>query len=421
MRPSASLGGLMLAAMSNPCPSVLRIVTFGFCAALAMPVLAAGTTKDDFEYWDANGNGDLTCSEARGRDEGLRLPAYRDNTNGTAVIYEWLSRIRGDSDNDGIDCESENNPNGYVPQRTPPPPPETTDRGCPNATETWRGLRVCEEVPREGYDRDEFGSPYASLEDEIIAGLPQADGHVFTPYTCSRFKIEPNGTASTDIEHIVALAEAYDAGLVETQFRRFAGDLDNLTIADPDVNRRAKSDRDAADWSPSENRGWFAARVVAVKQEYSLAVDPAERDSLEAMLTADASRTVTCTGAVSGCPENRACLENGFVVGIDFEDPNSGGHWIEAKRQSHLGTDSAVFYFFNPNNAEVLVKVLNGCGLNRHWWVYSAPATDLRYRVTVWPPNEEQGRRWTSGRGVSSDQAGFTLVTAITDIKAFGC
>ena len=45
--------------------------------ALAVPVLAGAQTKDDFGYWDLNGNGDLTCTEALGRDEGLRLPAYR--------------------------------------------------------------------------------------------------------------------------------------------------------------------------------------------------------------------------------------------------------------------------------------------------------------------------------------------------------
>lgn len=160
--------------MSKPLPSLtLRVLTCAFCAALQVPALASGTTKDDFEYWDANANGDLTCSEALDRDEGLRLPAHRDNTNDTALIYEWLARVRGDSDNDGIDCESENNPNGYVPQRTETSPPEPIARGCPNATASWRGLRVCEELPREGYDRDDFGSPYSFLEDEIIAGLPR--------------------------------------------------------------------------------------------------------------------------------------------------------------------------------------------------------------------------------------------------------
>ena len=63
-------------------------------------------------------------------------------------------------------------------------------------------LRVCEETgDRSGYDRDDFGSAYSSKEDEIVASLPQIDGQVYTPYTCTLFDIEPDGTAATDIEH----------------------------------------------------------------------------------------------------------------------------------------------------------------------------------------------------------------------------
>jgi len=89
-------------------------------SAIGVFMLAASAlaqTKDDFGYWDANGNGDLTCSEAVGRDEGLRLPAYRDNRNNTATIYEWLQRVRrSDSDGDGVACESDSNPGGYAPR-----------------------------------------------------------------------------------------------------------------------------------------------------------------------------------------------------------------------------------------------------------------------------------------------------------------
>ena len=67
-----------------------------------------------------------------------------------------------------------------------------------------------------------------------------------------------------------------------------------MTIADPTVNRIQKSDRDGADWRPSRNTGWFAARVVAVKQKYGLSVNPAERDALASMLASDSSRSVTC-------------------------------------------------------------------------------------------------------------------------------
>ena len=286
-----------------------RLVAGFFGIVLLGAVSAEAQDRDTFEYWDTSGNGDLTCTEAYrdGGEDGLKLPAYQDDRDGTGLIYEWLDRSRSsDGDGDGVACDNNPNPNGYVPNAgtDPDPDPEPTERGCPDATATWMGLRVCEETARTGYDRDAFGSPYSSLEDEIVASLPQMGGQVYTPYTCMLFDIEPNGTAATDIEHIIALAEAYDSGLPEAQYRTFAGDLDNLTIADPNVNRNDKSDRDAGEWMPERNRGWFASTVVAVKQKYQLAVDPAERDALAAMLSGDSSRMVMCDGAtlVSALP-----------------------------------------------------------------------------------------------------------------------
>ena len=277
----------------------MRITVIGgvATATVVLALAAQAQTKDDFSYWDLNGNGDLTCTEARGRDGGLKLPAYRDNRDGTGVIYEWLERQRSsDTDNDGISCESTPTPSGYVPSAgsTITPTPTPSARECPAGSPTWMDLPVCEEGTRVGYDRDAFGSAYSSLEDEIIDGLPKSGGQVYTPYTCTLFDILADGTAATDIEHIVALAEAYDSGLAESQFRTFAGDIDNLTIAAPTVNRSQKADRDAGEWGPPRNRGWFAARVVAVKRKYGLSVNPAERDVLQAMLNSDLSRTVTC-------------------------------------------------------------------------------------------------------------------------------
>ena len=50
-----------------------------------------------------------------------------------------------------------------------------------------------------------------------------------------------------------------------------------------------------------------------------------------------------------------------------------------------IGTDdSGLFYFFDRNNWEVLIKVLNGCktGLPNHW-VYAASASDQGMQITV--------------------------------------
>ena len=166
-------------------------------------------------------------------------------------------------------------------------PAATPYVGCSADAETWRGLRVCSERARDGYDRDDYGTGYRSLEDEIIAALPatmKADGKVYTPYSCIAFDITSSGTAATDIEHIVALAEAHDSGIADDQRRDIASALDNLTIADPTVNRSQKGARDAAEWMPTHHGAWFAERVIQVKLEYGLTVDPAERDALEALL-----------------------------------------------------------------------------------------------------------------------------------------
>ena len=310
-------------------------MTAGLLAALLLLPAppASAQSRDEFSYWDANGNGDLTCSEAEGRDQGLRLPAYQDDRDGTGIIYEWLQRGRSsDTDNDGIACDSASNPNGYIPTVEPVGP-----EGCPADADTWRGLQVCEEQPRDGYDRTAFGSGYASLEDDIIAALPptmKAGGQVYTPYSCLAFEITATGTAATDIEHIVALAEAHDSGIADARRRDIASDLDNLTIADPTVNRSEKSDRDAAEWMPARHGAWFAQRVIAVKLEYGLSVDPAERDALAALLAgggaelncvdADATAptvtiSTTASAPVTG-PFSIAVTFSEVVTGFDLDD-----------------------------------------------------------------------------------------------------
>ena len=122
---------------------------------------------------------------------------------GTGIIYEWLERGgSSETDGDGIACESVPNPDGYIPKSQGSSDPSG---GCPPEAETWQGLRVCEEQPREGYDRDAYGRGYENLEDEIIRMLPdtmKVGGMVYTPYSCIAFDVEADGTAATDIEHI---------------------------------------------------------------------------------------------------------------------------------------------------------------------------------------------------------------------------
>lgn len=46
-------------------------------------------------------------------------------------------------------------------------------------------------------------------------------------------------------------------------------------------------------------------------------------------------------------------------------------------------TDGGILSFFDVTNPEVLIKVINGCDFNGHYWVFYAAATNLGFRVEV--------------------------------------
>lgn len=167
---------------------------------------------------------------------------------------------------------------------TPIPLPTATQRQAVPTSDTtgqtWRGLQVSAEHRCSPYDADDYPYPQ-SVEPKIVRDL---GGIIYGPYSGSIF----SSTRETDIEHIVARSEAHDSGLCATSAatrKRFSADLLNLTLASPSVNRHRKSGKDAAEWLPELNRCWFAGRVVQVKREYGLTVDPREAEALEAVLS----------------------------------------------------------------------------------------------------------------------------------------
>ena len=155
--------------------------------------------------------------------------------------------------------------------------------GALHAQTSWRGLTVASERRCSPYDADDYRYQQ-SVEDRIIAEL----GGVYGPYTGRWFA----SGSDTDIEHMVARSEAHDSGLCAADRatrRRFATDLFNLTLAGPRVNRYEKVDHDAAEWLPAQNRCWFAARVIAVRQRYGLTIDQREAAALDQVLAGCAS------------------------------------------------------------------------------------------------------------------------------------
>ena len=141
-------------------------------------------------------------------------------------------------------------------------------------------LDVTKERWCSSYDRADY--PYSrSVERDII----RAQSGLFSPYDFTCFQSQ----RESDVEHIVALAEAHRSGMCGRGGRekeRFASDLLNLTLATPKLNREEKIAKDASEWLPPENRCWYAARIVAVKTKYGLSVDKKEKRALKRVLRA---------------------------------------------------------------------------------------------------------------------------------------
>ena len=103
-------------------------------------------------------------------------------------------------------------------------------------------------------------------------------------------------------------------------------------------------------------------------------------------------------------------LEDGHRVDMCFALPD--GEIRQARDWGLPRRSTALLHFFERDNAEVLVKVLDGCAVNGHRWVFAAPVTTLAFNLTVTAPD---GRTWNH-----DNQHGDTALAA-SDTAAFPC
>ena len=76
-----------------------------------------------------------------------------------------------------------------------------------------------------------------------------------------------------------------------------------------------------------------------------------------------------------------ACLNQGrFEVEVSWSDFVGGSGVGQLILTSE---DSALFWFFNSENWEMLVKVIDGCNANDRFWVFAAATTNVEYTLRV--------------------------------------
>ena len=135
-----------------------------------------------------------------------------------------------------------------------------------------------------------------------------------------------------DIDHVVALKEAWDSGAWDwTSARRksYANDLGDWRSlrAVSAASNRSKSDKDPAQWLPTRTsfRCTYAREWVVVKVRWSLSVDTLERAALKRILTGCPERTATVAvmpAATSTSPPTPSPASGGAC------DPNYAGFCV---------------------------------------------------------------------------------------------
>jgi Matrixin len=102
------------------------------------------------------------------------------------------------------------------------------------------------------------------------------------------------------------------------------------------------------------------------------------------------------------------CIRDRFQVSVTWKASSTA--FGAGQVMPVAAADSGLFWFTSPDNLELLVKVLDGCALNQHFWVYTGPATDAQLTLTVVDTLTGKVRVYTNPLGSSG---------TMTDTQAF--
>jgi hypothetical protein len=104
------------------------------------------------------------------------------------------------------------------------------------------------------------------------------------------------------------------------------------------------------------------------------------------------------------------CLDGArFSVTADFQQSESGP--VVQATAVTLTDATGYFWFFDSSNVELIVKVLNGCAINDHYWVFAAGLTNVGVQLTVNDLQAHQQKVYNNALG--------TAFAPIQDTTAF--
>jgi len=116
------------------------------------------------------------------------------------------------------------------------------------------------------------------------------------------------------------------------------------------------------------------------------------------------------------CIDHQLAGDRRFRATLAFQTSQSGG--VAGDGQEIPLDDKGVargglFWFFTPDNPEVVLKILDGCAVNDRFWVYFSAATNVGFTLTI--------RDTKSGTEKVYTNADLRSPQPVQDVNAFPC
>jgi hypothetical protein len=231
--------------------------------------------------------------------------------------------------------------------------------------------------------------------------------------------------SSNNVEIVIKVV---DGRSFNSRFWVFAGGLTNVNVV------IAVTDTQTGASQTYVNPQGVAFQPIQDTNAFAAATAPGGSENASAGLLAAAARQVSAglarqlerpaasgrsappaepAAASASCFANATtlCLNGGrFSVRTQWTAPGSG---TGAGQAVALTGDTGYFWFFSPNNVEMVVKAVTGCPLNFRYWVFAGGLTNVNVVTTVTDTQMGAVRTYVNSQGIPFQP--------IQDTSAFAC
>ena len=227
--------------------------------------------------------------------------------------------------------------------------------------------------------------------------------------------------SSGNVEMIVKIV---DGRAVNSRFWVFAGGLTDvdvvMTVLDTQTGlSKTYHNPQGHAFEPIQDTGTFLASAAS-EPASRIAGSESSGDDLKNEASPPAPdlrpwtldlRPSAATAAAAPCvlDATTLCLNNGRFS-VQTQWTTTAGATGAGQAVSLTG-DTGYFWFFTPNNVEMVVKVVNGCAVNSSYWTFAGGLTDVNVVLTVTDTQTGSVRTYTNPQS--------TAFQPIQDTSAF--